>query len=1370
MIDSSRLWAHDGVLARLGARLVAATPESADETIAAAVEELLGELGAQHSLICVVDHHTRRARTLRRWADGARADDDPPMAFDPAPAFVQRFQRGAGVELAVIEEMLPPGTPAGHGWIGGAAVVAQIDRTDDETTILVVAGPHRRWETAEVDLVRALTTLLRQFNARVRVERRLVYQLALEDVIATVSARLLVAAPDEIDDAVDTIMADLRDVLGVEAVSLIDQVADDTIEITHTVGPHELPEMFRRVEVPDMSAIPGAEGGDLATFIGAPRILDIVALVEALAGPEVVEQFGLREPARTLAFLPASVQATNRAALAITRVGSPFDWLAEEFDALGTIASLIAQARARVAAERDAAFRHAAQTAFADVAAASFRLGGDESLAAALRRIAEGLGAVSTSIVRVDPESRRLVREDGASPWAEAEADRFRQLSAEELALLDRGDELIIEGPRGFGLLVPVREEGDRLVVVGAGWLGSLPVALATAVDMVRAAADLIDQLRVRARAERAIARRLEIDEVLAQIADDLLGATAADHDRAVTTALRRLSELLDLVGATISRVEEDGSVIEVAHAPMGGLHVGERASGRLPYVTERLLAGETVQLIDPPTDWTAYLEGTWGVAGTVSFWPVQVGGETVAYLAAMSRDTGEWLPTEFDAMRTFAAMLGQLRARVEAQRAGERQLAAQRVLGECAVELAEARTDDLTETIGAVLDRVRAFVEVDGLGTWLVDRHARRYVLRAGTAGVDAAGAPLPDEVPFGAVGALDSTRRSGLRSVAEIAPATGAPIGYVAVPRGDGRADSVVLATSAVPGPWRADTVQTIEALSHAIHQVETRVAAERYADAAFAAAPIGVVLRDSELRLVTCNRAFADFVGVDSVEDLVGTMPAEVYDDPYEEVVWDNQDGMLVGEAAFRRRNGGRVWGQMRGTVIDGVRDGESLWLVHVEDITESRRAEQLLRFQASHDELTGLANRRQLLDGIRGVVADGRSVAVLLLDLDRFKLINDSLGHDRGDELLVVVADRLRLAVRPGDLVARLGGDEFAVVLPGPVSVTEAEFVADRLLDLIGEPIVLGSQEVFPTVSVGIAVADDDVAVSDLLRRADTAMYRAKSMGRARHEAFDEQLRDEVMARMATEAGLRGALRSGEFCVHYQPEVSLVTGDVLAVEALVRWDHPVQGLLTAARFIDIAEETGLVVDIGEFVLTEACREAVTWPGGKTAPQLRVNFSAAQLQRDETIGLVRAALAASGLPAHRLCLEITESAVMSDLERSAEILDRLKEMGVELAVDDFGTGFSSLAYLKQFPVDVLKIDRAFVSGLGSDDDDTAFVRSIISLAEALGLVVVAEGVETATQSSALLDLGCERAQGYLFAAPAPATVLQDFMASRR
>jgi EAL domain-containing protein (putative c-di-GMP-specific phosphodiesterase class I) len=276
-----------------------------------------------------------------------------------------------------------------------------------------------------------------------------------------------------------------------------------------------------------------------------------------------------------------------------------------------------------------------------------------------------------------------------------------------------------------------------------------------------------------------------------------------------------------------------------------------------------------------------------------------------------------------------------------------------------------------------------------------------------------------------------------------------------------------------------------------------------------------------------------------------------------------------------------------------------------------------------------------------------------------------------------------------------------------------------------------------------------------------------MYRAKAQGRARAEAFGEELREAVQARMETESGLRGALRSDELTVHYQPEFDLHDGTVLGAEALVRWEHPTEGLLPAAAFIEVAEETGLVVEIGELVLASACAEAATWPGGDDAPLIRVNLAAAQLQREETVSLVRRVLDETGLAPSRLCLEITESAVMNDVRRSEEILRRLKELGVHLAVDDFGTGFSSLAYLKRFPVDALKIDRTFVSDLGEDESDVAFVRAIVSLADALGLDVVAEGVETAGQAAILVELGCHRAQGYHFGRPAPAETFRARLA---
>ncbi|MEO0494058.1 MAG: EAL domain-containing protein [Actinomycetota bacterium] len=701
------------------------------------------------------------------------------------------------------------------------------------------------------------------------------------------------------------------------------------------------------------------------------------------------------------------------------------------------------------------------------------------------------------------------------------------------------------------------------------------------------------------------------------------------------------------------------------------------------------------------------------------------------------------------DLAATFADLLSQLRSRLALESAEARRAESQHFLREAAATLAEASDPEYDDAVHAVLADAVEFLGLDELSTWRADPVAGHFIARHAVGGVDAPGATLP----FG----IDATMDAALRDhrVAERTERIDATqVTTIALPRGT--APTVTLMTACHTGANGITEHErlVLGELSRLFGQIEERIAGERYSQTAFGQAPIGIVLCDPQWRVITCNPAFATFLGYRDPGDLVGVSS---------DALLDTDDRSPLGgsqELPLRRADGRRVWAICHSTAIEGVLSGEPMWLVHVEDITERRRADQLLRFQATHDELTGLANRRQLRTLCEERLVGAGSTAVLLLDLDRFKLINDSLGHDRGDEMLVAVADRLRLAVRPGDVVARLGGDEFAVLLSGPVDHVGAARLADRLLQLIGEPMSVGTQQVFPSASIGIAIADDDSTVADMLRRSDTAMYRAKAGGRGRHESFDEDLRDEVQDRMETEAGLRRALRHGELRVHYQPEVSLRTGRILGAEALVRWEHPTRGLLGPGAFIEVAEETGLIVDLGTQVLFEACEEAAAWDDDDL--NIRVNFAAAQLQRNETVGLVAMALKRSGIAPHRLCVEITESAMMGDVEQAERILTELKGLGVRVAVDDFGTGFSSLAYLKRFPVDALKIDRAFVSGLGTEEDN-AFVRSIISLAEALSLDVVAEGVETEDQVDALLRLGCHRAQGFHFARPEPAAALR-------
>ncbi len=430
-----------------------------------------------------------------------------------------------------------------------------------------------------------------------------------------------------------------------------------------------------------------------------------------------------------------------------------------------------------------------------------------------------------------------------------------------------------------------------------------------------------------------------------------------------------------------------------------------------------------------------------------------------------------------------------------------------------------------------------------------------------------------------------------------------------------------------------------------------------------------------------------------------------------------------------------------------------------------------AEERLLFHAYHDELTGLPNRRALLEELdRRLGSPGAPpTALLYLDLDRFKSVNDSLGHAAGDGLLVAVTERLLAATGESDFVARLAGDEFIVVLDVPASTDLLRQRTDALLAEVAQPVKIADHHIIRSGSLGVAVAGPgQTTVDDLLAAADAALHVAKDHGGNRAVVFDDDLRVAARDRSHTEVLLRDALHDGGLLLHYQPEVDLRTGQLLAVEALLRWDHPEKGLITAGSFIAVAEATGLIVDIGSWVLGEACRQMAEWRNRHRDLRLtmRVNMSPAQLATGNIVDLVRTCLRTNGLPGRDLCLEITEHAVMQDIEQAIQTLHELKLLGVSLAIDDFGIGFSSMSQLKRLPVDILKIDQAFVSGLGVDGGDRAIVDATVRLASAFGLDVVAEGVERPALVNELLELGCRRAQGFLLCRPAPPSDLEPVL----
>ena len=544
------------------------------------------------------------------------------------------------------------------------------------------------------------------------------------------------------------------------------------------------------------------------------------------------------------------------------------------------------------------------------------------------------------------------------------------------------------------------------------------------------------------------------------------------------------------------------------------------------------------------------------------------------------------------------------------------------------------------------------------------------------------------------------------------------------------------------------------------------------------AFDDAPIGMGLISPEGRWIRVNRELSAITGY-SEESLLSQDAEDVVHPKDRPAYTHGMNELLVGrsetyklEQRLRHSGGDFVWVV---TSVSAVRDAAKrpLYLItQIEDITERKRAEAELARQALHDSLTGLPNRTLFLDrldlALKRMARGGGVAAVLFMDIDRFKVVNDSLGHERGDELLCAFGERLQELMRPSDTVARFGGDEFTILCED-LDESAVVDVAQRILDGLAQPFEIGGTEVVVTASIGVIVASDaDADFRNLISDADAAMYRAKENGKARYELFDQQMRARAMQRLATETALRRALDRAEFRLHYQPVIDIESEKVRGVEALLRWEHPSSGLVQPNQIIPLAEETGLIVPIGAWVMEGACRQLKRWQRDypETAREVSVNLSGRQFAQPDLLEVIASSLEKAELDPESLCLEVTETVLVQDTEQTLSVLAHLKDLGVQIAIDDFGMGYSSLSYLKRFPVDLLKVDKAFVDGLARDEHNGPILAAVVQLAEALGLGTVAEGVETARQLKELRTLGFNSAQGYYFARPQPAAAIPELL----
>ncbi len=625
--------------------------------------------------------------------------------------------------------------------------------------------------------------------------------------------------------------------------------------------------------------------------------------------------------------------------------------------------------------------------------------------------------------------------------------------------------------------------------------------------------------------------------------------------------------------------------------------------------------------------------------------------------------------------------------------------------------------------------------------------------------------------------LGAAADALNNNLNRVSEGSPAE------LRVRHADGRwIDVELVGTNRLDDPSVHGIVINVRDISERkAFEATLRDAQDRFEEV-FEHAPNGMALSDADGRLFRVNPTMCAMLRVTEGELLGRTFHDITHPSDrarnfelYRELFAGRRSGYVI-EKRYLRSDGDFVWCRVHLSVVRDTSGAPQYAIAQIHDITEQRTAAEILEYEARYDALTGLATRKLFLEQLERAIANtrrhGGMVAALFIDLDHFKTVNDTMGHAAGDELLAAVARRMQSVLRVGDFACRFGGDEFMVLCTGLESAADVADVAERLRDAVEHPFQIRGSDVFIGASIGIALADETADASTLLSQADSAAYRAKERGRNRYEVFDDELRAAILDRLETETALRRAIDHDELRLLYQPVVNTSTGAVDGFEALLRWDRPGHGLVSPAAFLEVAEERGLIVPMGRQILEAACAQLVAWTGcgpGGTTPTVAVNLSARQLAHPEFVEQVAEVIDRSGADPRNLCFELTETAVMDDTAAAISTLHRLRAMGVDLAIDDFGTGYSSLSYLRRLPASIVKIDRSFVMELGGSSQGSTIVASVIHLAHALGMRIVAEGVETIEHVAALVTLGCDQMQGFYFARPLPPDEAVEFMRNK-